>query len=82
MRLVIEVADTSLAYDLGTKPPIYAAQGVCEYWVINAHTLETTTHRDPVGDGYRTTATFGAGTRLAPQLAPELALRLEDFDLG
>ncbi len=80
--LVIEVADSSLAYDLGTKPPIYAAQGVREYWVINAQTLETTTHRDPIGDGYRTTATVGAGTRLAPQLAPELALRLEDFDLG
>jgi Uma2 family endonuclease len=31
--LVIEVADTSLAYDLGTKAPLYAWHGIPEAWV-------------------------------------------------
>ncbi|MFM8805701.1 MAG: Uma2 family endonuclease, partial [Planctomycetia bacterium] len=34
--LVIEVADTSLAYDLGTKVPLYARHGIPEVWVIDA----------------------------------------------
>ena len=38
--LVIEIADTSLAYDLTTKPAIYASHNVREYWVINANTLD------------------------------------------
>ena len=34
--LAIEVADTSLSYDLGCKPRIYAQYGIEELWVINA----------------------------------------------
>lgn len=34
--LVIEVADTSLTYDLGTKVPLYARHGIPEVWVIDA----------------------------------------------
>ncbi len=79
--LVIEIADTSLAYDIGTKAPIYAAQGVREYWVINANTLETTIHREPIGSAYRTVTTAGADMRLIPHLAPELDVRLADIQL-
>ena len=50
--LVVEVAETSLAYDLKTKMPVYAAHGVPEYWVINAATLMTTVHREPSGGAY------------------------------
>ncbi|MFM8436105.1 MAG: Uma2 family endonuclease, partial [Planctomycetia bacterium] len=32
--LVIEVTDTSLAYDLGVKVPLYARHGIPEVWVI------------------------------------------------
>lgn len=38
---VIEVADTSLAYDLGTKVPLYARHGIPEAWVIDAATRPT-----------------------------------------
>jgi Uma2 family endonuclease len=79
--LVIEIADTSLACDLNTKPSIYASQGVREYWVINAHTLETTIHREPVGSVYRIVTTAGADIRLVPHLAPELDVRLADIQL-
>lgn len=36
--LVIEVADTSLAFDLGVKVPLYAAHHIPEVWVIDAAT--------------------------------------------
>lgn len=35
MALIVEVADTTKRYDLGTKARIYAAAGVPEYWVVN-----------------------------------------------
>ena len=45
--LVIEVSDTSLAYDLGTKVPLYARHGIPEVWVIDAATRRTRVFRQP-----------------------------------
>ncbi|MEI7780867.1 MAG: Uma2 family endonuclease [Planctomycetota bacterium] len=50
--LVIEVSDTSLAYDLGTKVPLYARHGIPEVWVIDAATRQTQVFRQPVGSRY------------------------------
>ncbi len=47
--LVIEVADTSLAYDLGTKVPLYARHGIPEVWVIDAATRRTQVFHQPAG---------------------------------
>ena len=47
--LVIEVADTSLAYDLGTKVPLYARHGIPEVWVIDAATRRARVFRQPAG---------------------------------
>lgn len=80
--LVVEIADSSLSYDLATKAPIYAAHGVREYWVIEAWTLKTRVHRRPVADEYGDVQEFPGAERLTPALAPELAIRLADLDLG
>jgi Uma2 family endonuclease len=79
--LAVEIADTSLAYDLGTKAAIYAAHGVGELWVVDANTVETHVHRDPVGGAYTSVTTHAAGALLTPRLVPEAALRLTDLDL-
>ncbi len=34
MLLLIEVSDSSLAYDQGIKRDLYARNGVREYWVV------------------------------------------------
>ena len=52
VMLVIEVADTSLAYDLGVKVPLYARHGIPEAWVIDAATRRTRVFRRPAGGGY------------------------------
>lgn len=79
--LVIEITDSSLTYDLQTKAPLYAAHGVREYWVIDAHTLETTVHREPSATGYASTARVPPTDRLVPSLAPALAVSLAELDL-
>lgn len=47
--LVVEVADTTLPFDLGVKVPLYAAAGIREVWVIDAATLRTHRFRRPAG---------------------------------
>ena len=71
--LLIEVADSSLEYDLTAKAPLYAAHGVREYWVINANTLQTKVHLDPEGSAYRSIVPFARRRRLVPSLVPALA---------
>jgi Uma2 family endonuclease len=79
--LVIEVAETSLSYDLKTKLPLYASHGVPEYWVINAVTLMTTVHLLPSGSVYVSTEELPRDALLVPSLAPGLAVSLGQLDL-
>ena len=79
--LVVEVAETSLDYDLRTKVPLYATHGVREYWVINAVTLMTTVHRQPSGNAFAFTEELAGNAQLVPSLAPALALSLSTLDL-
>jgi Uma2 family endonuclease len=74
--LVVEVADTSLAYDLKSKRPLYASFGVREYWVINAITLITVVHRQPSGDSYAFTREILPDAVLTPELAQNLGVTL------
>jgi Uma2 family endonuclease len=74
--LVVEVAETSLLYDIRTKVPLYATHGVREYWVINAKTLMTTVHRQPSGNSYAFSQELPADASLVPSLVPALAVSL------
>jgi Uma2 family endonuclease len=49
---VIEVADTTLAFDLDVKVPLYAAAGIPEAWVIEAPSRRTLVFRRPVNGRY------------------------------
>lgn len=80
-RLVVEIADSSLAYDLGLKARLYAGFGIAELWVINAVTLETRIHRDPTPTGYRTIADLPPSERIEPLVAPALAVTLAELEL-
>ena len=74
--LVIEVADSSLHYDLATKAPLYAEHGVREYWVIDARTLSTKVHREPAGKTYAIVHEVATDERLVAALVPECAISL------
>ncbi len=81
--LVVEIADSSLRYDIGRKAALYASFGIRELWVIDAVRLTTRVFRDPTADGYREARDFGPADRLAPLIAPEaFALRLDELELS
>jgi Uma2 family endonuclease len=79
--LAVEVADSSLSYDLGRKARLYAAHGVSELWVIDAETLETVVHREPSDDGYEDRSRVPPDRPLALPFAPEVAVRLSELRL-
>jgi len=81
-RLVVEIADNSLQYDLGRKALIYAWFGISELWVINAVNLQTRIHREPTPEGYRIKEDFGHYDRLMPRAAPIPAVTLAELELN
>ena len=50
--LLIEVADTSLAYDRSTKLRVYAEAGIPEYWVVDCTSESVEVYRTPGPAGY------------------------------
>jgi Uma2 family endonuclease len=80
--LVVEIADSSLVYDMGRKAALYASFGIRELWVIDAVRLTTRVFREPAADGYRDARDFSASDRLVPLVAPEaFALRLDELEI-
>ncbi len=62
VRLVVEIADTSLRDDLGPKLEEYAGAGLSEYWVADVKGASIVQHGEPIGQGFarRETHAFGA----------------------
>jgi Uma2 family endonuclease len=79
--LAVEVADTTLGFDLGRKARLYANFGVRELWVIEANQLTTHIHRAPGIDGYTQISKVNGDERLVPDFAPELAVVLNELEL-
>jgi Uma2 family endonuclease len=81
--LVVEIADSSLRYDMGRKAGLYASFGIRELWVIDAVKLTARVFRDPTAEGYRGVRDYAASDRMTPLFAPEVfALRLDELDLA
>ena len=76
---VIEVSDTTLAYDRGVKLARYAAAGIPEVWILNLRGREVTTYNDPAETGYATVHTYRAGDSISPRAFPDLVLAVSDF---
>jgi Uma2 family endonuclease len=81
--LVVEIADSSLRYDIGRKAALYASFGIRELWVIDAVRLTTRVFREPAADGYRNMQDLSPADRLTPLFAPEaFVLQLNELELS
>ncbi len=74
--LVVEVADTTLAFDLGTKVPLYARFGIPETWVVDLQERVVRVFREPSASGYRTSFTASGGETVAVAALPEVIVAL------
>ena len=77
--LVIEFADSSLAFDRGAKLARYAAAGIPEVWVANLRAREVTAYADPMGSKYAAVSVYEAGDSISPRAFPDVVLAVADF---
>ena len=59
--LVIEIADNSRAFDLGTKHDLYAEQGISEFWVVDRKLAGIHVFRKPRDGVFTETRLYGKG---------------------
>ncbi|MBI1923148.1 Uma2 family endonuclease [Candidatus Poribacteria bacterium] len=81
--LVIEVSDTTLAFDTEIKLPRYAASGIPEVWIVNLVDDRIEVYRDPIKlpDGtsiYRVRTNVVKGETLAPQAFSSLKIAVDE----
>jgi Uma2 family endonuclease len=77
--LVIEVAESSLAYDRDTKAPLYAASGVPEYWIVDVATCGVEVHSAPAGGRYLHVSHLTKGETLGLAALPDVKVAIADF---
>ena len=77
--LIIEVSDTTLAYDRGTKLNLYAEASIPETWIMNLveDCIESFTQPSP--DGYAQHAIYRRGDTISPSTLPDVRFAVDDL---
>lgn len=78
--LIVEVADTSLSYDRGTKLPLYSAYRIPEVWIINVQEKCVEIYRIPQPETrrYEFVERFVRGI-CSPTVISELKLAIDEL---
>ena len=79
VALLVEVSDTTAAYDLGEKALLYAQAGIADYWVVLVNESIIVRHRTPMPEGYQEVTRLTRGDTLSPLALPEVAWAAEAF---
>jgi Uma2 family endonuclease len=76
---LIEVSDTTLPYDLGTKLPLYARSDIQEIWVVDVDHEVVRQFVGPVGASYSVDKTWPRGTSVTSGVLPGVTLAVDDI---
>jgi Uma2 family endonuclease len=77
--LILEVADTTLAYDRNRKGLSYAESGIVQYLILNVNEMEIEDYREPSADGYRRKQTYTAGESFNLVAFPDTSIKVSDL---
>jgi Uma2 family endonuclease len=77
--LAVEVADSSLEFDLTTKALLYARAGIRGYWVADIASRQVHVHRNPAEDGYRSIERLVCGESVSLAARPEATVDIDTF---
>lgn len=77
VHLLIEVSDSSLAYDRRDKKAAYAAVGISEFWIFDLQHDVLEIYRDPEAGFYRKTAKVSLEGTASPLAFPDVVISLE-----
>jgi Uma2 family endonuclease len=84
--LIVEVSDSTLAYDRSRKASLYARAGIADYWIVNLVDKQLEVRRDPrpdpsqyYGHGYASVTILVPPAVVNPLAAPQVSLAVADL---
>jgi Uma2 family endonuclease len=77
--LIIEVADSTIAYDRDVKMPLYAVNGIPEMWLFDVNQQIIEGYTQPSSSGYKRMQRYEQGDTLAMNTFPEFNFNWEDL---
>ena len=81
VALLVEVADTSLSFDLRVKSLLYAKAGIADYWVVDVTGRRLIVHRKPSLEGYLEIVAYSEEETISTLARPESTLHVSDLML-
>lgn len=80
-NLVVEIADTTLAFDKGRKLRLYAAASLPEYWILDLSSRRLLVYRQPQPSSkdYAQTMICRESEVISPLSAPQGIIRVADI---
>jgi Uma2 family endonuclease len=72
--LLIEVSDSTLAFDQSIKRDLYARYGIADYWVVDVNDNRIVTYREPSAKGYGQVLEFAMNDSVSPQAFPDVKI--------
>src|SRR5262249_31704863 len=84
--LVVEVSDTTLAYDRHRKASLYACVGIADYWIVNLVHNQVELYRSPAADSaqpygfrYADATIRRPGDTVSPLAKPKARVKVADL---
>ena len=77
--LMVEVADSTLRFDIGTKVPLYARSGIVETWVVDVNERCIHVNREPQAAGYSASFIAREGERVSCLSLPQLVIDVAEL---
>jgi Uma2 family endonuclease len=84
--LLVEISDTTLAFDQGEKASLYAAAQIEDYWIVDLNNRRLEVRRRPIPDAaqphgfaYADLTTLLPGDSVSPLAAPQISIRVDEL---
>ena len=71
VRLLVEIADSTLRFDLTVKARLYARARIAEYWVVDIPGRRIIVHRDPQEGQYLSVVAYAEQESVKPLASPD-----------
>lgn len=80
--LVVEISDSSIAYDRKIKIPLFAKAGISEVWIEDLQKNRLRVYRDPTGGTYATNLVLSPADSVSPIAFPDIVFSVSDLLLS
>jgi Uma2 family endonuclease len=76
---LIEVSESTLAYDRGDKLLLYARAAVAEVWIVDPVGPQVEIYTNPANGAYQTRRVAGRGETITPTRLPDLTVKTDNL---